>query len=202
MVRHPNALRLFMRLSVLSLSVAALVLSGCSTLRNTISEPDPNPGPCPNALALYDAHRLVEINGENPVYENVGFTGEVLNVASNCRYTDRNADPLEMEMAVRLGFGRGPAAQGMTKTYEIFVAVTRTDRVVIDRQVYPITVTFEPGEDRVEVIEEFNSISIPRASPTTSGSNFEVLVGFELTDEQLDFNRSGLRFRVRAGQDD
>ncbi|WP_439637512.1 hypothetical protein [Oceanicaulis sp.] len=202
MVRHPNALRLFMRLSVLSLSVAALVLSGCSTLRDTIAEPDPNPGPCPNALALYDAHRLVEINGENPVYENVGFTGEVLNVASNCRYTDRNADPIEMEMAVRLGFGRGPAAQGMTKTYEMFVAVTRTDRVVIDRQVYPITVTFEPGEDRVEVIEEFNSIAIPRVSPTTSGSNFEILVGFELTDEQLDFNRGGLRFRVRAGQDD
>lgn len=62
--------------------------------------------------------------------------------------------------------------------------------------------TFEPGEDRVEVIEEFNSISLPRVSPTTSGSNYEILVGFELTDEQLEFNRSGLRFRVRAGQDD
>ena len=54
----------------------------------------------------------------------------------------------------------------------------------------------------MEVIEEFNSISLPRVSPTTSGSNYEILVGFELTDEQLEFNRSGLRFRVRAGQDD
>lgn len=191
-----------MRLSVLSLSVAALALAGCSTVRDTLSEPEPNPGPCPNALALYDAHRLVEIQGDSSVYDNVGFTGEILNVASNCRYSDRNADPIDMEMAVRLAFGRGPAAQGMTKTYDMFVAVTRTDRVVIDRQVFPITVTFEPGQDRVEVIEEFNSISLPRSSATTSGSNFEILIGFELTDEQLEFNRSGLRFRVRAGQDD
>ena len=191
-----------MRLSVLSLSVAALALAGCSTVRDTLSDPAPNPGPCPNALALYDAHRLVEIQGENPTFENVGFTAEVLNVASNCRYTDRNADPIHMEMAVRMAFGRGPAAQGDTKTYEMFLAVTRTDRAVIDRRVYPITVTFEPGEDRVEVIEEFNSIELPRVSPTTSGANYEILVGFELTDEQLEFNRSGLRFRVRAGQDD
>ena len=191
-----------MRLSVLSLSVAALALAGCSTVRDTLSEPDPNPGPCPNALALYDAHRLVEINGDNAVYENVGFTGEILNVASTCRYTDRNADPIEMEMGVRMAFGRGPAAQGASKSYEMFVAVTRTDRAVIDRQVFPISVTFEPGQDRVEVIEEFNSIELPRASASTSGANYEILVGFELTDEQLEFNRSGLRFRVRAGQDD
>ncbi|WP_306015948.1 hypothetical protein [Oceanicaulis sp. MMSF_3324] len=191
-----------MRLSVLSLSVAALALAGCSTMRDTFVEPDPNPGPCPNALALYDAHRIVEINGDTSIYENVGFTGEILNVASSCRYTDRNADPIEMEMAVRLAFGRGPAAQGSSKTYEMFVAVTRTDRAVIERQVFPINVTFEPGQDRVEVIEEFNTIELPRASATTSGANYEVLVGFELTDEQLAFNRGGLRFRVRAGQDD
>lgn len=191
-----------MRLSVLSLFAAALVLTGCSSVRNTLGDPDPNPGPCPNALALYDAHRLVEMSGEGQTFQNVGFTGEILNVASSCRYTDRNSDPIDMEMAVSLAFGRGPAAQGDTKTYEMFVAVTRTDRAVIDRQVFPITVTFEPGQDRVEVIEEFSQISLPRVSPTTSGANFEILVGFELTDEQLEFNRSGLRFRVSAGQDD
>jgi hypothetical protein len=79
--------------------------------------------------------------------------------------------------------------------------VARTDNVVIERQVFPITVRFERGEDRVEVIEEFSPITIPRATPTTSGPNFEVLLGFELTDEQLQFNRDGLRFRVSAGQD-
>lgn len=60
--------------------------------------------------------------------------------------------------------------------------------------------SWDPLGNRVEVIEEFPNISIPRAEANTSGVNFEVLVGFELTDEQLEFNRSGLRFRVDAGQ--
>jgi hypothetical protein len=41
---------------------------------------------------------------------------------------------------------------------------------------------------------------IPRASIDTSGSNFEVLIGFDVTPEMAEFNRSGSRFRVNAGR--
>ncbi|PWE17649.1 hypothetical protein DDZ18_08295 [Marinicauda salina] len=179
---------------------AALALTGCQTVRDTLGSPEPNPGPCPNALSLYDAHRLVEIEGDDPVFENVGFTGEILDVASRCRYTDRQASPIDVSMAIRFAFGRGPAAEGREHTYNYFVTVTRRDTAVIDKQVFPITVRFDRDEDRVLVTEEFDSIRIPRAEADTSGANFEIIVGFELTDEQLEFNRSGLRFRVDAGQ--
>jgi hypothetical protein len=189
-----------MRITIASALTAGLLLSGCQNVGNPLASPEPNPGPCPNALALYDAHRMVQIEGEDLVFENVGFTAEILNVASLCRYTDRTNSPIDMEMAVRMAFGRGPAAAGDTHTYTMFVAVTRTNQAVIHREEYPITIRFEPGEDRVDWIEEFANISIPRAENDTSGANFEVIVGFELTDEQLDFNRSGLRFRVDAGR--
>lgn len=189
-----------MRITIASALTAGLLLSGCQGVSNPLASPEPNPGPCPNALALYDAHRMVEINGEGLVFENVGYTGEILNVASLCRYTDRDASPIDMEMGVRLAFGRGPSAVGDTHTYDLFIAVTRTDSVVIHRETFPITIRFEPGEDRVDWLEEFPNISIPRAGNNTSGSNFEVIIGFELTEEQLEFNRSGLRFRVDAGR--
>ncbi|MFW6413457.1 MAG: hypothetical protein ACOC0V_04915 [Oceanicaulis sp.] len=181
--------------------IAAGALGGCQGVRDTLGDPEPNPGPCPNALALYDAHRLVQIVGEDVVYENVGFTAEILDVESRCRYTDRRADPISMEIGVRMAFGRGPAASGDTHTYDFFVAVTALDDIVVDREIFPVEVTFEPGEDRVERIELFDPVRIPRANADTSGANFEVLVGFELTEEQIEFNRSGLRFRVTAGQD-
>ena len=181
---------------------AALALAGCQTVRDTLGSPEPNPGPCPNTLSLYDAHRVVEIRGEEPTFENVGFTGEILDVASRCRYTNREASPIDMAMAVRFAFGRGPAAEGRERTFNYFIAVTRRDSVVIEKQTFPITVRFDRGEDEVVVTEEFDSIRIPRAEADTSGANFEVIVGFELTDEQLEFNRSGLRFRVDAGTDD
>jgi len=190
-----------MRVSALLIGLSAAVLAGCQTINETIGTPEPNPGPCPSALALYDAHRVVQINGEDIVYENVGFTGEVLNVASLCRYTDKRATPIAMELGVRMAFGRGPAARGEVHTYEMFVAITRRDSVVIHRETFPIQVEFRPGQDRVERIEEFPEISIPRANADTSGANFEVIVGFELTDDELEFNRSGLRFRVDAGSE-
>ena len=41
---------------------------------------------------------------------------------------------------------------------------------------------------------------IPRKDISVSGSNFEVLIGFEVTPEMAEFNRTGSRFRVNAGQ--
>lgn len=195
-----------MRFAVISLAAATLTLAGCQGVRNTLSGPEPNPGPCPNALSLYDAHRIVNFAGPEIVYGNVGFTGEILNVAGSCTYTDRTATPIDMEMGMRLGFGRGPAAVGDSHTYQLFITVVRLDPQrnflgVIHRENFEVTANFPAGEDRVEIVEEFSSIRIPRAEPDTSGANFEVLVGFELTDEQLEFNRSGMRFRVTAGQD-
>ena len=70
------------------------------------------------------------------------------------------------------------------------------------RKVFPIEVTFRPGEDRIYLQEEIDEITIPRATEETAGDNFEIIVGFELTPEQLAWNRTGQRFRVDAGQDD
>ena len=178
-----------------------IVVSSCQSFRNVATTPVPNPGPCPNAMSLYDAHRLVELKGERNIYENVGFTAEILNVSGTCRYTDQRADPINVEVSVDLAFGRGAAAAGETKVYELFLAVTALDKFVVDKQVFPIVVTFPAGKDRVYHSEYFSEVLIPRAAAETSGANYEILFGFELTDEQLKFNRSGLRFRINAGQD-
>ena len=186
----------------LSLIVCAslLVLSACQSARGIVSAPVPNPGPCPNALSLYDAHRLVEINGEDILFNNVGFTGEILGVSNSCRYTNLDNSAIDNALEVDMAFGRGPAAVGDTHTYELFISIIGFNDVVIDKQIFPVTVTFEPGVDRVNVVERFDPLLIPRAEANTSGINFEILVGFELTDDQLEFNRSGLRFRLDAGQ--
>jgi hypothetical protein len=54
------------------------------------------------------------------------------------------------------------------------------------------------GENVVTRTEEIERIVIPRANEEISGENFEILVGFELTPEQLQFNRDGRRFRIDA----
>ncbi len=177
-------------LRLAGLSAGLLGLSACQQL-NT----DPNVGPCPVAGVLFDVERLVEIEGEE-LHENVGFTGSIEGVTGFCRYVDDN--PITMEIEIDFAFGRGPSAQGLEKTYEYFVAVTRRDRVVLAKQKSTVNVKFNANQDVVRMSETVEGIVIPRATPTVSGTNFEVLVGFELTPEQLAFNRAGKRFRMNV----
>jgi hypothetical protein len=155
----------------------------------------PNVGPCPVAGALYDASRVVEVNGAER-HENVGFTGAIEGVRGYCRYVGTN--PITMEVEVDFAFGRGPKAEGLTRTYPVFVTVTRRDRSVLAKEKFNIEVAWPADKDIVHVTETIPGIVIPRANETVSGSNFEVIVGFDLTPEQLAYNRSGTRFTINV----
>ena len=155
-----------------------------------------NVGPCPAVRVLYDAQRFVELEGPER-FENVGYTGEILNVNSDCRYV--GDEPITINLELDMAFGKGPKAKGAYKDANYWVTVTRKDIAVISRQVYTQRVAIPAGADRVALKSLPIRIEIPRANKDIAGANFEVLVGFELTPEQLDFNRNGKRFRVDAG---
>jgi hypothetical protein len=152
-----------------------------------------NAGPCPYVKVLYDAARYVELKGAEEKSEAVGWTGEIQNVRSACAY--KSGDPIKLEVAVNFGFGRGPQAKGASKTYRYWVAVTARNEQVLDKQYFDVAADFKPGQDRMMVTDRLQNIVIPRANAKVSGSNFEVLVGFDVTPQMADFNREGKRFR-------
>lgn len=183
-------------------ALSLLALAGCRSTQEVLNigeAAEANPGPCPRAFALYDASRIVEIGGDGTEkFGNVGFTGEIDAVRSLCRYySDR---PIVADLTIDFSLGRGPMASGETKTYNYFVAATRKNIDVLEKITVPLTVTFPAGEDRIRVTETIDEIVIPRANDTTSGENFEIVVGFVVTPEQRAFNADGKRFRVSAGQ--
>jgi len=79
------------------------------------------------------------------------------------------------------------------------VAVTRRGVAPIAKEYFDVEVEFNGSEQIVTRTERIEHIVIPRANAEVSGENFEILVGFELTPEELQFNRDGRRFRVDAG---
>lgn len=183
-------------------ALSLLALAGCRSTQEVLAigeAAEANPGPCPRAFALYDASRYVEIRGDGAEnFKNVGFTGEIDAVRSLCRYyADR---PITADLTIDFSVGRGPSAPGDTVTYNYFVAVTRKNIDVMEKAVFPRTVTFPAGQDRLRFTETIDEIIIPRANDTTSGENFEIVVGFMVTPEQRNFNADGKRFRVSAGQ--
>ena len=213
----------FRAIAVLSLSL--LALAGCSSGRGrTIELPGgvmpeetrnqappnfwermvgaddrPNVGPCPLMGVLYDNARVVDfaVAGQER-YANIEFTGEMQGVRGLCRYVD--ADPITMSVDIDMSFGRGPAATSDRQTYRYWVAVTRRGVAPIEKAYFDVDVRFPRDEAVVTHRETIERIVIPRATPDLSGENFEILIGFELTPEQLQFNRDGRRFRIDAAQ--
>lgn len=157
-----------------------------------------NAGPCPFVKSLYDAARYVEFKEGREASANVAWSGEIQGISAGCQYKDD--EPIELRMEVLFEVGKGPQSEGRQKTYRYWVAVTDRNRSVLAKETFDLPVTFPEGEDRLYVTENINNITIPRASISTSGSNFEVLIGFEVTPQMAAFNRDGKRFRLNVGQ--
>ncbi len=158
-----------------------------------------NAGPCPFSKVLYDASRYVELKGGQEAPEAVGYTGEIEGLKATCQY--KGAEPIHEHLAIGFAFGKGPMAKLMHKDYRYWVAVTVRNLAVLDKQYFTVAADFPKGTDRVDYVDQLADIVIPRARAGVSGSNFEVLVGFDVTPEMADFNRLGKRFRVNAGGD-
>lgn len=156
-----------------------------------------NAGPCPFVKVLYDAARYQEFKDGREASNAVGYTGEIQGISAGCQY--KSDEPIKMQMEILFEFGKGPTAEGSSKTYRYWVAVTHRNEEVIAKQYFDLPVKFPEGQERVMLSDKISQILIPRATATTSGSNFEVLVGLDVTPEMAAFNRDGKRFRVNAG---
>ncbi len=185
-----------MRVSILPTLVTILVFAACSSVTSGIDRRT-NAGPCPTVGALYEAGRIVKFEGDSESYPDIAYTGEIIGVRLFCRYVDE--EPLLAEVEIGFAFGQGPKGTEDKHDYEYFVAVTRRNRTVLARETFIVEADFRNGP--VDSAADFiGRIEIPRRDGTISGGNFEVLIGFELTDKQLQFNRDGKRFRLDAGQ--
>ncbi len=167
---------------------AAFGVSGCST-DDARAARERNPAPCPNAVVLADAARLVVFEeGAEETIENVAWSAEVEDVSLQCRYYSDK--PIDASVEIAFAFGRGPKADANARPFRYFVAVTRTDREVIAKETFTVDVKFG-DRDAVERVEEkIGDIVIPRRGETTSGVNFEIVVGLVMTREQAIFNRT------------
>ncbi len=170
-----------------ALIAAAVGVAGCSGLGKKTAD-DKNPAPCPNIVVLLDAARIIEFDGEERL-EDIAYTGEITNVEIGCRYVEDK--PIDIDVSIDLAFGKGPKGENGDKIFKYFVAVTRKDLEVIAKTDFLVPAKFTDKNTIVVKKEDIDKIIIPRAGEHISGSNFEIIIGFSLSREQVIFNRSG-----------
>lgn len=162
-------------------AVLILLLGGCGLFQR------PPPGPCPRVSILHDAAKLVLFkSGPGRDLIDVEFEGEITLIGGNCGYVDDDRS-IRMRLEIRIAVMRGPAARGPTVDVPYFVAIVGPDQKILVKQVFQSPIEFAENRRRAGALEETVQ-TIPLQDGQT-GANFEVLVGFQLTAAQLDYNR-------------
>jgi len=171
-----------LRLAVLA---APLLLGACETLKSIDFNPEPElPPPCPRAVVGENAGRLTRFSGAGEDPANIVFEAEIADLAGSCVYDD---DSIEVDLQIQLVAGRGPAATDDNAKFNYFVAVARTDKTILSRDAFDTLIELPGNQTRNQTVEELEQ-TIPLAEGE-SGANFVIVVGIEMTPEELEFNR-------------
>ncbi len=166
------------------LALCALVLSGCGLFQKD------DPRICPRVSILNDADRAVVYrDGPGRDLIDVRHEAQIGDISWSCKYSKEQVRVLAK---IRILAQRGPASVNAQASFDFFVAVTDNGYDILAKEVFKTTIPFPEGRTQSGVFEEIEEI-IPLSSQE-DGPNYEIIVGFQLSEEQLQLNRKRRRF--------
>lgn len=172
MIRRPGAV-------AATALVLAVVLAGCGLID---SGP---PKPCPRVSILRDASSLTQFKpGPGRDLIDVRFEATFGEMSLSCKYDD---NVITMTVGLQLFAARGPAADAPATELRYFVAVVDRAQRILAKETFVSNVEFPRNRNRVGVAEEIAPrIPLRRGEST---ADYEILVGFQLSPAELDYNR-------------
>ena len=160
--------------------LAPLALAGCGGDGEAFAPA------CPGAAIVRDAADITRFRGPSRDLTDMALDGRITGLQGKCTRGGRDAVLTTVTPALELT--RGPAAQGRTAELAYFVAVGQGERI-LDKQVFALRAEFPPNTDRVRLSGDDVELRLP-VKPGETAAAYRVLVGFQLTPEELELNRS------------
>ena len=188
--------------SISYLAVVALfmaVLAACESVDNFIPFSDTKLGPprCPIIKFLKDADEItVYKSGAGRNLRNIIFQAELTGFKGECEYVGNNGVHTKVVLTLQLGLDitRGPAKKTRRVKLSYFVAIPEFFPKPEGKVSFNRVVIFPQDRNSMTLLDEAIEIVIP-LNENRRGPQTKVLVGFELTKSQLEFNRQRIRNR-------
>ncbi|MFQ3623931.1 MAG: hypothetical protein SNJ73_10335 [Acetobacteraceae bacterium] len=179
-----------------ALALAALALAGCGEggLRGggTVAAAPVAPvrAECPEVGGIAEAADLRRYRSDTGQdLTDLVLEARLTGVSGRCEYMDRRRrDRVRVTLTLALEVTRGPAAQGRTLTVPYFVAVADSEARIPSKQVFEIPVEFPANRTRLRVSGEEVTVDLPLGAGRQA-SDYTVLVGFQLNEQELALNR-------------
>ena len=140
---------------------------------------------CPQTGILGDAADLTRFRAAGTDLTDMVVDGRITGLAGKCSYVD--AGHLLTTLSVDLELNRGPAMQGRAVDVTYFVSVSRGD-TILDKKDYTLRVEFDRNNGKLRLTGDQIDLNLPTPGKV-AGSDYRILVGFQLSPQELAFNR-------------
>jgi hypothetical protein len=173
-------------LATAGIAGALATLQGCGVFTVPVESPA-----CPRVAVLADAARIVKFRpGPGRDLTDVLYEGQFRDVTGTCAY-DMKRSHIDLEFSVDIEVVRGPADATRQVRIEYFVAVVDPNQNILGKEKFTAAFRFEGNANRAVITEDVN----PRLplQDVKLGPGYAVLVGFQLTADELAYVRRRAR---------
>ncbi|MGE0416180.1 MAG: hypothetical protein AB7O80_05180 [Acetobacteraceae bacterium] len=176
----PSRLYLYVRLALAALLLPTL--AACGPRTNEFAPLCPEPG---FLQGLADLVRYRPGSTGRDLTD-ITLRGRLASIRGECQ---AGSEPglLDTTLVVTMDLIRGPALENPTVIVPVFVYVGRGQNI-LNKQVFPIQVTFPSNVDRMTVATPPIVMAVP-VSGAGAGAGYDIIAGFQLTPEELQNNR-------------
>ena len=183
--------------AILSAAAASALLAGCGGL-GSLGLKAPTAAElalgCPKVSIIRDLQEITHLRpGAGRDATAVMSRAALADFAGNCEY---GPDGVTVNVKLALVAERGPALSGDTDRYQYFVAVFRPgEQTPAAKSEFDTGARFTAEDTRRAWVEELSPhIPLPK---DVNAQDWQVMVGFQLTNEELAYNRIQLQQGVR-----
>jgi hypothetical protein len=164
-----------------------LAIAGCGTSSDVAG----GAGLCPQTAILEDAGQIVRFKPDSERSPaDLRFQMRIRTFSGEC---DIDEKEIALDLRIAMEALRGPANEKGEAKFSYFVAVLGRDKRILVRQEFPVIVEFDTKETKLNFTQEV-TVYIPRRK-NDSSSDYLVYMGYEMTPEELAYNRRRLNRR-------
>lgn len=162
---------------------AALILTATAGVAFAKSQARVNPVACPAINVLEEATRLTQMDAGR-----IDLKAEIREPELACTIAGGTA---KAQLSFWVKGAIAPAANVAARNVPYFVAIILNGDIVA-KEVFDLKLAFEGDKRMLSVKERVTRIDIPIAQGKTA-EDYSVTIGFQLTQEQADYNRTASR---------
>ena len=145
---------------------------------------------CPDVRIVQDLNQVHQfIDGGAPAPAEAVSSVRMTSVQNSCKISNNNM-AVDMTLAFEGSIGpkgRNNASDKPSFAYPYFVAITNNQGSIIAKEVFAVTMAYDGKQTSKSSTEQIRQM-IPMSG--SDQKNYKVLIGFQLNDQELAFNRT------------